>query len=216
MRKRIFALFAAACLALALAGCGGSASSSSSSSEAASSSEAEYSSASSASQAASSSASSSAASSKAESAASSEAEADAALEEAFDELLKANPISNQFEIADMNIEYDFGLDTADVVSYKGVKSNDNGDAGLVLIMRTPAGRVDAVREALETYLDDQAAFYGNYSEFTQAQANVERASVAYAESDSSGLVILVIPSGECTDTDAIAFAKENAIDISMG
>ena len=53
-----------------------------------------------------------------------------ALDGVFNALLEADPISNQFEIAAMNIEYDFGLQADDVVSYKGVKSNDNGDAGL--------------------------------------------------------------------------------------
>ena len=55
-----------------------------------------------------------------------------ALNAPFETLLDANPISNQFEIAAMNIEYAFGLQAEDVVSYKGVKSNDNGAAGLVL------------------------------------------------------------------------------------
>ena len=50
-----------------------------------------------------------------------------ALNAPFETLLDANPISNQFEIAAMNIEYDFNLPAEDVVSYKGVKSNDNGD-----------------------------------------------------------------------------------------
>ena len=53
-----------------------------------------------------------------------------ALNAPFETLLDANPISNQFEIAAMNIEYDFNLPAEDVVSYKGVKSNDNGDAGM--------------------------------------------------------------------------------------
>ena len=46
-----------------------------------------------------------------------------ALNAPFETLLDANPISNQFEIAAMNIEYDFNLPAEDVVSYKGVKSN---------------------------------------------------------------------------------------------
>ena len=57
-----------------------------------------------------------------------------ALNAPFETLLNTNPISNQFEIAAMNIEYDFNLPAEDVVSYKGVKSNDNGDAGLVLVV----------------------------------------------------------------------------------
>lgn len=211
MRKRIVTVFAAAVLALALAGCGGAASSSS---EAASSSKAE-----SAASSASSTASSKEASSKAETkASSSESAADDKIEEAFDKLIEANPISNQFEITAMNIEYDFGIKAEDVVSYKGVKSNDNGDAGLVLIIRTPAGKAEDVLDALEVYREDQIAFYGNYSEFAQAQSNVENCFMGYTEggNGSGGVVILIIPSNECTDTDAIPFAQQNAMDIAMG
>ena len=63
-----------------------------------------------------------------------------ALNAPFETLLDANPISNQFEIAAMNIEYDFNLPAEDVVSYKGVKSNDNGDAGMVLVVEAADGK----------------------------------------------------------------------------
>ena len=59
----------------------------------------------------------------------------------YSTLLEQDPISNQFEIAAMNIEYDFGLKAEDVVSYKGVKSNDNGDAGCL-----PAGSGGLLRQ----------------------------------------------------------------------
>lgn len=205
-----------AALALAMVGCGSSASSeapaSSASSAASSAASSEGASAASSSKASSSEAASSAASSEK----SADEAADDALNAAFDELLKVNPISNQFEIAAMNIEYDFGLAAEDVTAYKGVKSNDNGDAGLVLVISTPADKVDTVRAALETYLEDQAAFFGNYAEFAEAQANIKAASVDYAEGPDSGFVMLVIASNECEDTSAFAQAKENAIDIVMG
>ena len=41
----------------------------------------------------------------------------------------------------MNIEYDFNLPAEDVVSYKGVKSNDNGDAGMVLVIELLTARL---------------------------------------------------------------------------
>ena len=103
-------------------------------------------------------------------------------------LLEANPISNQFEIAAMNIEYDYMLSPDDVATYKGVKSNDNGDAGLVLVIQPAAGKAEAICEALETYKQDQVAFYGNYAEFGQAQSNVENGR--------DGLVVMVIASNE--------------------
>ena len=98
----------------------------------------------------------------------------------------------------MNIEYDFMLAAEDVVSYKGVKSNDNGDAGLVLVIQPAEGRAEAICEALDTYKQDQVAFYGNYAEFGQAQANVQNAII----SGSDGLVVMLIASNECTSDDA--------------
>ena len=116
-------------------------------------------------------------------------------------LLEANPISNQFEIAAMNIEYDFGLKAEDVAGYKGVKSNDNGDAGLVLVIEPAEGKADDIVEALKAYQQDQVAFYGNYAEFAAAQANVENAVIA----SSADRVVMAIASNECTEdlTDAV-------------
>ena len=74
-----------------------------------------------------------------------------ALDGVFNALLEADPISNQFEIAAMNIEYDFGLKAEDVVSYKGVKSNDNDDAGLVLVLEAADGKAEDVANQLASY-----------------------------------------------------------------
>ncbi len=106
----------------------------------------------------------------------------------------ADPISNQFEIAAMNIEYDFGLKAEDVVSYKGVKSNDNGDAGLVLVLEAADGKAEDVANQLAAYQQDQVAFYGNYAEFAQAQDNVENAVIAF----KGNPLVMVIASNECT------------------
>ena len=116
-------------------------------------------------------------------------------------LLEANPIANQFEIAAMNIEYDFGLKAEDVAGYKGVKSNDNGDAGLVLVIEPAEGKADDIVEALKAYQQDQVAFYGNYAEFATAQANVKNAVIA----SSADRVVMAIASNECTEdlTDAV-------------
>ena len=117
-----------------------------------------------------------------------------ALTAAVDTLLESNPISNQFEITAMNIEYDFGLKAEDVASYKGVKSNDNGDAGLVLVIEPAAGKAADIVSALTAYRDDQVAFYGNYAEFAQAQENVKNAVIA----STDDRVVMVIASNECT------------------
>ena len=181
MNIRLKLVLSAAALAagcVLLTGCGGSASSASSS----------------ASSAASSGAASQSASEPAASVSAEENGASDAVASAVDALLETNPISNQFEITAMNIEYDFGLKAEDVAAYKGVKSNDNGDAGLVLVVEAASGKAQDVVTALESYKQDQVAFYGNYAEFAQAQSNVENAII----SSKGDRVVMVIASNECS------------------
>ena len=173
-RTKLSVIAVSAVLAVALTGCGGSASSAPSS--------------------VSSSSASAPASSTAAPAADTAENGTADLDSAVETLLAADPISNQFEIAAMNIEYDFGLKAEDVAAYKGVKSNDNGDAGLVLVVEAASGKAQDVVTALESYKQDQVAFYGNYAEFAQAQNNVENAII----SSKGDRVVMVIASNECT------------------
>lgn len=173
-RTKLSVIAVSAVLAVALTGCGGSASSAPSS--------------------VSSAATSAPASSTAAPAADTAENGTADLDSAVESLLAADPISNQFEIAAMNIEYDFGLKAEDVAAYKGVKSNDNGDAGLVLVVEAASGKAQDVVTALESYKQDQVAFYGNYAEFAQAQSNVENAII----SSKGDRVVMVIASNECT------------------
>ena len=173
-RTKLSVIAVSAVLAVALTGCGGSASSAPSS--------------------VSSAATSAPASSTAAPAADTTENGTADLDSAVESLLAANPISNQFEIAAMNIEYDFGLKAQDVAAYKGVKSNDNGDAGLVLVVEAASGKAQDVVTALESYKQDQVAFYGNYAEFAQAQSNVENAII----SSKGDRVVMVIASNACS------------------
>ncbi len=173
-RTKLSVIAVSAVLAVALTGCGGSASSAPSSVSSASA--------------------SAPASSTAAPAADTTENGTAALDSAVESLLAADPISNQFEITAMNIEYDFGLKAEDVAAYKGVKSNDNGDAGLVLVVEAASGKAQDVVTALESYKQDQVAFYGNYAEFAQAQSNVENAII----SSKGDRVVMVIASNECT------------------
>ena len=173
-RTKLSVIAVSAVLAVALTGCGGSASSAPSSVSRA--------------------ATSAPASSTAAPAADTAENGTADLDSAVESLLAANPISNQFESAAMNIEYDFGLKAEDVAAYKGVKSNDNGDAGLVLVVEAASGKAQDVVTALESYKQDQVAFYGNYAEFAQAQSNVENAII----SSKGDRVVMVIASNECS------------------
>ena len=128
-----------------------------------------------------------------------------ALDGIYNALLEQNPISNQFEIDAMSIQYDYNLPAEDVVSYKGVKSNDNGDAGLVLVIEAADGKAQDVATLLAAYQQDQVAFYGNYAEFAQAQTNVENAVIAFKDNT----VVMAIASNECTaDLDS---AVDNAL-----
>mgnify|MGYP001034450567 FL=1 len=186
--KRLLAALLTFFALLALTGCGGSSASSSTASSAAPA------------------ASSQAASSVVSSAAAEENGA-SDLDGIYNALLQADPISNQFEIAAMNIEYDFGLQAEDVVSYKGVKSNDNGDAGLVLVIEAADGKAEDIANQLTAYQQDQVAFYGNYAEFAQAQSNVENAVIAYKDNR----VVMAIASNECTaDLDSAVDSALNS------
>lgn len=173
-RTKLSVIAVSAVLAVALTGCGGSASSAPSSVSSASA--------------------SAPASSTAAPAADTTENGTADLDSAVETLLAADPISNQFEITAMNIEYDFGLKAEDVAAYKGVKSNDNGDAGLVLVVEAASGKAQDVVTALESYKQDQVAFYGNYAEFAQAQSNVENAII----SSKGDRVVMVIASNACS------------------
>ena len=173
-RTKLSVIAVSAVLAVALTGCGGSASSAPSS--------------------VSSAATSAPVTDAASPAADTSENGTAALDSAVETLLAADPISNQFEIAAMNIEYDFGLKAEDVAAYKGVKSNDNGDAGLVLVVEAASGKAQDVVTALESYKQDQVAIYGNYAEFAQAQSNVENAII----SSKGDRVVMVIASNECS------------------
>ena len=187
-RKNLSVVVAAAALSAAvLTGCGGSSSSAAPSSVSAAAAE-------------------SPASSAAASAVVDNAENGSdALDGIYNALLEQNPISNQFEIDAMSIQYDYSLPAEDVVSYKGVKSNDNGDAGLVLVIEAADGKAQDVATLLAAYQQDQVAFYGNYAEFAQAQTNVENAVIAFKDNT----VVMVIASNESTaDLDS---AVDNAL-----
>ena len=56
------------------------------------------------------------------------------------------------------------------------------------------GMAQDVVTALESYKQDQVAFYGNYAEFAQAQSNVENAVI----DGGDDLVVMVIASNDCS------------------
>ena len=114
---------------------------------------------------------------------------------AVDALLEADPISNQFEIDAISIEYDFFLDADDVVTYKGIKSNDNGDAGLILAVEAADGKVQNVIDGMKQYQQLLINNCENYpDEFAQALQNANDAII-----DNNGnLVVMVVASNDCS------------------
>ena len=96
---------------------------------------------------------------------------------------------------------------ADPISNQGVKSNDNGDAGLVLVIEAADGKAEDIANQLTAYQQDQVAFYGNYAEFAQAQSNVENAVIAFKDNR----VVMAIASNECTvDLDSAVDSALNS------
>lgn len=117
-----------------------------------------------------------------------------ALNAPFETLLDANPISNQFEIDPIAIEYDFGMAADDVESYKGVKSNDNGDAGLVIVVKPAEGKMQNVLDALDNYKQVMIDTCSNYpADFAQALENANNAIIA----NNDELAVMVIKSNGC-------------------
>lgn len=183
MNIRLKLVLSAAALAagcVLLAGCGGSASSASSAASSAASSDA---------------ASPSASSEPTASVSAEENGASDAVASAVDALLETNPISNQFEIDALSIEYDFFLDADDVVTYKGIKSNDNGDAGLILAVEAADGKVQNVIDGMKQYQQLLINNCENYpDEFAQALQNANDAII-----DNNGnLVVMVVASNDCS------------------
>jgi hypothetical protein len=70
-----------------------------------------------------------------------------------------------------------------------------------------SGKAQDVVTALESYKQDQVAFYGNYAEFAQAQSNVENAVIAFKDNR----VVMAIASNECTaDLDSAVDSALNS------
>lgn len=174
-RTKLSVIAVSAVLAAALTGCGGSASSAPSSVSSASA--------------------SAPASSTAAPAADTAENGTIDLDSIVSSLLKTNTISNQFEIDPISIEYDFQLKAEDIVSYKGVKSNDNGDAGLVIAVEAADGKVQNVIDGMNAYKQQLIDTASNYpAEFAQALENANNAIIA----SKGNLVIMVVNSNECS------------------
>lgn len=122
-------------------------------------------------------------------------------------VLAANPISNQFTIADFNIENDYMLKMDTVESYSGVRSNDAGDAGLVLVIQAKAGQGETVAAALKDYQSNQVAYLSNYADQAGAKANMQNAVITV----NGDVVVMAAASNECTDASGLSAAIDKAL-----
>lgn len=189
MKKLISTMTCAVLAAAVLAGCGGSSSSSSSS------------------------AASQAASTPASSAASSEASSAAASSDGYnlDDIVSAieaaNPISNPLELDETALEFDMMLTMENVEEFAGVRSNDQGNSGTILVVKAAAGKAGDVSGELETYKQNQVAYYGNYAEFADGQAQIEEGRVV----TSGDYVVLVFANTEGADYGEIDKAIDSAL-----
>lgn len=114
-------------------------------------------------------------------------------------LEEVNPIANPRDIDDFAIENDFGFAEGDAEEYLGKISNDQGDPGMILLIKAAEGKGDDVKTALETYKADQVAFYGNYAEFAQGMALIQDGRIV----QDGDYVFLVFSSLSVNGYDAI-------------
>ncbi len=124
----------------------------------------------------------------------------------FDTVSAANPIANPRDLDDMSIELDFMLNPDDIVEYKGVASNDNGDAGMVIVIETAEGKAADIAQVLTDYAATQALYWSNYAEFADAKASVEGSLL---EQDGNYIIMVFAANG--ADYTDIATAMTTAL-----
>lgn len=127
---------------------------------------------------------------------------------AAESLLAVNPISNQLKLDENTINLDIALSEDSYTAYAGALSNDQDDAGHVIIIQYADGQEKAVVDALETYRQGRVAFFGNYPDFADAQFNLDN---NYALVSGNGMAILAVASNECTDPAAMISAAEGLV-----
>ena len=119
-----------------------------------------------------------------------------------------NTVANPIDIDEMALEFDMLIDPADVVSFAGVKSNDDGNCATVLVLQAAEGKADALADTLNTYKADQAAMYSNYADdFSAAIEQIENGVVS-AKGD---YVVMVFANTEGASYDEIGKAVESVL-----
>ena len=120
----------------------------------------------------------------------------------------SNAVSNPREIDDFAFENEFLLNKEDVVAYKGIMSNDQGNSALIMVVQAASGKAADVKAALETYKQNQVAYYGNYAEFAEGQALIQDGRVV----DKGDYVVIVFANTEGASYSDIDSAISKALD----
>lgn len=130
------------------------------------------------------------------------------LDDVVSAIESSNAVSNPREIDDFAIENEFLLDKENVVAYKGIMSNDQGNSALIMVVQAASGKAADVKTALEAYKQNQVAYYGNYAEFAEGQALIQDGRVV----DKGDYVVIVFANTEGASYSDIDSAISKALD----
>lgn len=130
------------------------------------------------------------------------------LDDVVSAIESSNAVSNPREIDDFAIENEFLLDKENVVAYKGIMSNDQGNSALIMVVQAASGKAADVKAALEAYKQNQVAYYGNYAEFAEGQALIQDGRVV----DKGDYVVIVFANTEGASYSDIDSAISKALD----
>lgn len=119
-----------------------------------------------------------------------------------------NPVSNPREVDDFALENEFMLSADSVVAYKGELSNDQGNSAQIMAVQCADGKADDVKKALETYQQNQIAYYGNYAEFADGQALIKDGRIV----EKGNYVVLVFANTDGASYTDIDKALSAALD----
>ena len=119
-----------------------------------------------------------------------------------------NPVSNPREVDDFDLENEFMLSADSVVAYKGELSNDQGNSAQIMAVQCADGKADEVKKALETYQQNQIAYYGNYAEFADGQALIKDGRIV----EKGNYVVLVFANTDGASYTDIDKALSTALD----
>lgn len=118
-----------------------------------------------------------------------------------------NPIANPRDLDDFALENDYRLTMDNIQDFVGKVSNDQGDAGTILVLKAAPGKGADLEKELVTYQKDQTNYWGNYAEFADAQASAKEGRIVV----NGDYAVLVFASLNDGDYAAIDKAVEEAL-----